>query len=227
MQRQKLTQKEWYESPPPARGQDMIQVAARVHIEQLKRLFPTQEANLSLNCGCGAGVQHNIFSNSVGIDISFHNVRSVVMAGGLGVVADMESLPFRDNTFDVVYGFGILHHLGHIRKGVSEAARVSKKGGCIGFGAENNGFCPLNYALSFVYGNWKIEKGFYRIRPTLLRKIFQESRITDIKISHHGMVIYGLGRIIYRLTSRMEVWFTAFKLLKPFLGYCYVSGRKI
>jgi len=227
MQRQKLTQKEWYESPPPARGQDIIQVAAGVHIEQLKRLFPSHNANLSLNCGCGAGVQHNIFPNSVGIDLSFHNVRSVVMAGGLGVVADMESLPFRDNTFDVVYGFGILHHLGDIRKGISEAARVLKKGGCIGFGSENNGFCPLNYAMAFVYGNWKIEKGFYRIRPTLLRKIFRESSITDIKISHHGMVIYGLGGVIYRLTSRMEEWFAAFKLLKPFLGYCYISGRKI
>jgi SAM-dependent methyltransferase len=227
MQRQKLTQKQWYESPPPLRGQDKIEGAAGVHIEQLERLFPTRNAHLSLNCGCGSGVQHNIFPNSVGIDISFHNVRSVLIAGGRGVVADMEFLPFRDKTFDVVYGFGILHHLGDIRKGISEGARVLKEGGSIGFGAENNGLCPLNYALSFVYGNWKIEKGFYRIRPALLRKIFRESRITDIKISHHGMVIYGLGGMIYRLTSRMEEWFTTFKLLKPFLGYCYISGKKI
>jgi len=227
MERQKLAQKEWYESPPPARGRDIIQAAARVHIEQLKRLFPTREANLSLNCGCGTGVQSNIFRSSIGIDISFNNVRSVVIAGGLGVVADMESLPFRDDTFDAVYGFGILHHLGDIRRGVSEATRVLKKGGCIGFGSENNGFCPLNYMMSFVYGNWKIEKGFYRIRTTPLRKIFRESSITDIKITHHGMTIYGLGRIIYRLTSRMEGWCAAFKLLKPFLGYCYISGRKI
>jgi ubiquinone/menaquinone biosynthesis C-methylase UbiE len=106
MEKQKLAQKEWYESPPPARGRDIIQVAARVHIEQLKRLFPTHEAGLSLNCGCGTGVQHNIFSNSIGIDISFNNVRSVMTAGGLGVVADMEFLPFKDNTFDLVYGFG-------------------------------------------------------------------------------------------------------------------------
>jgi len=227
MERQKLTQKEWYESPPPPRGRDIIQEAARVHIEQLKSLLPVHKASLSLNCGCGTGGQNNIFTNSVGIDISLNNVRSARAAGGLGVVADMEFLPFKNNTFDMVYGFGILHHLGDIRKGVSEAARVLKKGGYIGFGAENNGFCPLNYVMSFIYGNWRIERGCYRIRTTLLRKIFQGSGVEDVKISHHGMVIYGLGRIVYRLTSLVEGWCGQFKLMKPFLGYCYISGRKI
>jgi hypothetical protein len=110
---------------------------------------------------------------------------------------------------------------------VTEATRVLKKGGYIGFGAENNGCCPLNYAMSFIYGNWKIEKGFHRIRTPLLRKIFQGSGLEEIKISHHGMVIYGLGQIIYRLTSLIEKGCSRFKLLKPFLGYCYISGRKI
>jgi SAM-dependent methyltransferase len=227
MERQKLKQKEWYESPPPLRGADIIQVAGRTHIQQLKSLLPVKTVSLGLNCGCGTGGQNNIFSNSVGIDISFNNVRSVMGAGGLGVVADMEFLPFKASTFDVVYGFGILHHLGDIRKGVSEATRVLKKGGSIGFGAENNGFCPLNYVMSFIYGNWRIEKGFYRIRTNLLRKIFQESSLEEIKISHHGMVVYGLGQFIYRLTSLAERGCAPFKFLKPFLGYCYISGKKI
>ena len=51
MQKQKITQKEWDDNPPPARGRDIIQVAARVHIEQLKRLFPTHKAILTFFWG--------------------------------------------------------------------------------------------------------------------------------------------------------------------------------
>ena len=70
---------------------------------------------LSLNCGCGSGLQRDLFGPSIGVDISVENNRSLAKVGGQGVVADMEYLPFRDDTFDLVYGFGILHHLSDIK----------------------------------------------------------------------------------------------------------------
>ena len=182
---------------------------------------------MSLNCGCGDGTQKDIFGPSIGIDISSENVRSLVEAGGQGVVADMEFLPFRDQTFDIVYGFGILHHLSDIKKGVSEATRVLKKGGHIGFGGENNGLCPLTYIMAFIYRNWRIEKGFYRIREGNLRKIFRESGIRNFKISKQGMTIYGMGRILYQLTSIGEKVLSRIKVLNAFSGYCYVAGKKM
>ncbi len=225
MEKQKLTQKRWYDHKTPPDGKEIIQISTETHIKRLKSLLPAQKVSLSLNCGCGTGGQDNIFGPSIGMDISFENIRFSKEAGCQGIIADMEFLPFKDNTFDVVYGFGILHHLNDIKKGVSEAVRVLRKGGHIGFGGENNGLCPLNYIMPFVYRNWKIEKGFYRIREGVLRKIFRESGI-QLKISKQGMTIYGMGSVVYKLTFLVESFLSRFLPLNTFSGYCYVAGRK-
>lgn len=44
-------------------------------------------------------------------------------------VADAEQLPFPDNSFDVVYSYGAMHHSPNTRKCVQEAHRVLKPGG--------------------------------------------------------------------------------------------------
>jgi SAM-dependent methyltransferase len=227
MNKKKFIQKEWYEHKIPVARNEVIQTGTLTHIQRLKDLFPLQKATLSLNCGCGRGGQKDIFGPSIAIDISFANVRSLVKAGGQGVVADMEFLPFKDETFDIVYGFGILHHLSSIKKGVLESTRVLKNGGYLGFGGENNGLCPLNYLASFLYQNWRIERGFYRIRKGNLKKIFRELGIREFKISRRGMTIYGMGRILYQLTSLGERFLSRFKILRTFSGYCYVTGRKV
>jgi len=227
MEKQKIVQKEWYENKTPPKGSEIIEISTRDHIERLKGLLPVRRVVLSLNCGCGSGSQKDLFGPSVGVDISFENIRSLVKAGGQGVVADMESLPFREHVFNLVYGFGILHHLSDIRKGVSEASRVLKKGGYVGFGGENNGLCPLVYIMSFLYRNWRIEKGSYRIREGNLRKIFQDLGVKEFKISRQGMTVYGLGRALYQITSVVERILSKIKPLQTFSGYCYMSGKKM
>lgn len=226
MEKQKLTQKSWYDQKTPLKGDEVIEISTLTHIQRLKDLFPAHKTGLSLNCGCGMGGQHDIFGPSIGMDISIESIRRLRETGSQGVVADMEFLPFKDDTFDVVYGFGILHHLNDITKGVAEAVRVLRKGGYIGFGGENNGLCPLNYIMPLIYRNWKIEKGFYRIRKGNLRKIFRESGIKGFKISRQGMSIYGMGRTMYKLTFMVETFLSCLKLFNPFAGYCYVAGRK-
>lgn len=44
-------------------------------------------------------------------------------------VADAEQLPFSDNSFDVVYSYGVMHHSPNTQQCVREALRVLKPGG--------------------------------------------------------------------------------------------------
>lgn len=44
-------------------------------------------------------------------------------------VADAENLPFEDNTFDVGYSFGVLHHTPNTAGSIEELRRVLKPGG--------------------------------------------------------------------------------------------------
>src|SRR5438034_23488 len=46
-------------------------------------------------------------------------------------VADVETLPFPDRSFDFVYVHDGLHHLERPLRGVTEMARVAKRGVCI------------------------------------------------------------------------------------------------
>lgn len=226
MEKQKAIQKEWYENKSTRQEGEIVEISNLIHIQRLQDLIPVQKVKLSLNCGCGIGDQKDVFGPSIGIDISLENIRSLRHRGGQGVVADMEFLPFKDKTFDLVYGFGILHHLSNIPKGVSEATRVLKKGGYIGFGGENNGLCPFVYLMSLLYRNWKIEKGSYRIREKNLRKIFGKLGIQEFRISRQGMAIYGMGRTVYKLTSIGERLLSRFPFLNLFSSHCYFGGRK-
>ena len=50
--------------------------------------------------------------------------------------ADAESLPFPDQTFDIVFGHAVLHHLPNVRRAFAEFHRVLRPGGRIAFAGE-------------------------------------------------------------------------------------------
>ena len=62
-----------------------------------------------------------------------------------------ENLPFKDNTFDVVYSHGVLHHAKNTMSCISEAYRVLKPGGRLKIMVYSN-FSATGLMLWLLYG---------------------------------------------------------------------------
>ncbi|MGH9842993.1 MAG: class I SAM-dependent methyltransferase [Blastocatellia bacterium] len=94
-----------------------------------------------LDAGCGGGrytVAWRLLGakEAVGLDISPLNVETARQRVGQAAIGDVAfeqgnvlALPFPDNSFDVVFSNGVLHHTVDWRAGVAECLRVLRPGG--------------------------------------------------------------------------------------------------
>src|SRR5437588_12691049 len=102
----------------------------------------------SLEIGAGTGyfslnlAQAGVVGEATCTDISPGMVRTLATnAARLGLDvrvarADAESLPFADQSFDLLLGHAVLHHLPNLDKAFDEFARVLRPGGLIVFAGE-------------------------------------------------------------------------------------------
>ncbi len=94
-----------------------------------------------LEIGCGPGTDCLQFARSGAnvccIDLTERAVEITRQRLGINglfanaEVGDAEGLPFRNNLFDLVYSWGVLHHTPNTDKAIAEAYRVLKPGGRI------------------------------------------------------------------------------------------------
>lgn len=108
------------------------------YIEGFARFEGARDLDL-LEIGVGLGADHQRFAEAgarlTGIDLTpravEHTRRRFALFGlksELGV-ADAEALPFPDESFDVVYSWGVLHHSPDTPRALDEVWRVLRRGG--------------------------------------------------------------------------------------------------
>jgi ubiquinone/menaquinone biosynthesis C-methylase UbiE len=102
----------------------------------------------ALELGCGTGffllnlMQGGIATKGSVTDLSPGMVKVALRtAANLGLdvdgrVADAETIPYDDNTFDLVVGHAVLHHIPDVEKSLREVLRVLKPGGRFIFAGE-------------------------------------------------------------------------------------------
>ncbi len=102
--------------------------------------------------------------------------------------ADVTALPFRDKSFDVVFGNAFLHHIDDQENVIKESVRVTKDQGCIFF-FEPNRFNPILFL--FALRHYSVEKGVFSLKPKLLAKYFRGTgRTYDVQIKPHTTFLF-------------------------------------
>lgn len=146
------TYQQWYESDDSARTPEGLKrelVLLEGLFRQRRHLAVTEMDLRALNgkevleIGSGAGGHSALFVQYGGhvtaTDITPERVISTghkikllkngATGGGIAIRADAEILPFFDNTFDIVYSNGVLHHTEDTARSIREAFRVLKPAG--------------------------------------------------------------------------------------------------
>ncbi len=101
--------------------------------------FKAAQGRKVLEIGVGMGADYlewlKAGANATGVDLSPGSLEKARLRCELAgyktdlQVADAENLPFPDNSFDVVYSYGVLHHSPDTPRCIREAWRVLKPGG--------------------------------------------------------------------------------------------------
>jgi SAM-dependent methyltransferase len=87
-----------------------------------------------LEVGCGWGelaewIARETGAEVVAVDLSLRMVQLTAERGIEASVADVQSLPFENGTFDVVVAAWMLYHVPDLARGLAEIARVLRPGG--------------------------------------------------------------------------------------------------
>lgn len=146
-----------------------------------------QPSSLLLDCGCGCGTYTQLMASVkkniiiIGMDISFENVKkasNIDYKSNIDsnnkvyfIVADMNIMPFRPNSFHAISAINILHHLHRPQKALHELSKYLIKNGYI-----------LNIEITSNNPLSNISRKLFTIMPAYVKKTMVTDLVVDGKI---------------------------------------------
>lgn len=145
--------------------------------------FEKYKGKKVLDIGPGRGQEsHNFVNNGAEVSILEYAGQGVEIVNkrldcfGLDadlIQADAVSIPYADNVFDLVFSYGVLHHIPDMKRSVSEILRVLKPGGIAKIMVYHKGY----FYYKDMFFKWYILKGnFIRYTWNEYKKIAMEQK---------------------------------------------------
>jgi len=191
-----------------------------------------------LECACGAGKLTTVLAEQAksvrSFDISPQSVRITMqrvekkhLTNVKVDVASMEELPYEDESFDIVVGLFILHHLADLEQGIRQVFRVLKPGGKAVFYETSGGNPILMFWRKHLTGRWGIPKLGTKDEHPLTRAdletIASACRGTT-KVSYPRFRFFG--KLYFQLLSSVKIVRPLFEGLDTAVHTCFPFFRK-
>lgn len=162
---------------------------------KLNNLFAecnNKKAPLLLDIGCGSGfIVRNTPKNiqKIGVDVSFNILLPLQKQGYLVVCADSDHLPFKEQQFNIVTCFAVLHHLYSFDTLFKETYRILKNKG-------------------LFYSDHDFDEAFRKHHPiivTIYRCLFNEEKKYKKKEQHITHDLYTHTEIHNKGVSAQKI----------------------
>ena len=162
--------------------------------------FEAGRARLLVDLGCGWGRWCMSASHAgyvpIGVDIHLDAVqaaRRVFLnngSQGTFLCSEIDALPFRDATVDLVFSYSVLQHIERdkVRRVLTESWRILKPGGVIIIQLPN-AFGPFNLVQQMRRGFREARADSFEMRywsPGQIRELFGASRFGEVKLRADG-----------------------------------------
>jgi ubiquinone/menaquinone biosynthesis C-methylase UbiE/uncharacterized protein YbaR (Trm112 family) len=145
----------------------------RLHSALGEFSLPANARHLDVGCGPGNVLESTSdeqFTTKVGCDISLQALRTTKAKGYLVVLGDAERLPFRNETFDLITGHSLLHHLYEPKRFMAEAFRLLRPSGGLITDFDPNKHSAAYGPLAMTL--FRLRKHLYRMLPGAHRTRF-------------------------------------------------------
>lgn len=184
----KSFQKDYWEHNANARDykHPVVEFFVKQRLDWIAQFIDLKKIKSAFDVGCGDGFATYYFDQIIDIveggDIAEYMLEKNPLPKSKLQVIDAEDLPLKDNSYDLVYTWEVLHHVPNPQQAVNEMARVSKKYVLI-FEPNRSNLLQFGFGLMT-----KQERGTLRSTKHYLKKLCQEAGLNIIACQFVGKI---------------------------------------